>query len=87
MAKLNNPKRYNIDSFVEKLCKKNCYFEIETSVQKELDRTELGNTENIDPSIWEDYRQGIQDISTYVNDGKFLNKKPNYQPLIDKFGE
>ncbi len=79
--------RYNISKFISKLCNKSCSYEIDMEVLKELERLEMGNREEVNQNLWDEYCQDVHNISDYIQEGEFREMKPDYQPLIDKFEE
>jgi len=77
--------RYNISKFISKLCNKSCSYEIDMEVLKELERLELGNREEVNQNLWDEYCRDVNNISDYIQEGEFREMKPDYQALIDKF--
>ena len=76
--------KYSIEKFIKKLCRLKCSYDIDYTVQKELDILEQGNIEKVDQITWNEYHRDIQDISFYLHRAKFREMKKIYQPLIDK---
>lgn len=79
--------RYNISKFISKLCNKSCSYEIDIEVLKELERLEMGNKDEVDQNVWDEYCRDVNNISNYLQEGEFREMKPDYQALIDKFEE
>ena len=77
--------RYNISKFISKLCNKSCSYEIDIEVLKELERLEMGNKDEVDQNVWDEYCRDVNNISNYLQEGEFREMKPDYQALIDKF--
>lgn len=77
--------RYNISKFISKLCNKSCSYEIDIEVLKELERLEMGNKDEVDQNVWDEYCRDVNNISNYLQEGEFREIKPDYQALIDKF--
>ena len=72
-----------IDEIIIKLCELDSKDEIEVHLEKEIKRTEsLPETRELD-----EYLSCLYDINGYMYRGKFRNKKPCYQKLMDKVDE
>jgi len=72
-----------IDEIIIKLCELDSRDEMEVYLEKEIEKTEnlLVNRE------LDEYRSCLHDINGYMYRGKFRNKKPIYQKLLDRVND
>ncbi len=72
--------RMRIDEIIIKLCELDSRDEMETFLQDEMDRVEVPEY-RIEK---DDYIGELYDVYGYLIRGKFRDKKPIYQKLMDK---
>ena len=76
--------KYDIKKLVNKVCAQQCSYDMERITQKEAERVDKGNVDNIPPMEWHNYTQRVYDVYGYVRGGKFRNYLPEYKLLVDK---
>lgn len=79
--------KHDIKKLVDKVCAQQCIYDMERITQKELDRVDMGNVDNLPTMEWDDYSRRVYDIHGYVHGRKFRKYLPEYKPLIDKLKE
>lgn len=76
--------KYDIKKLVDKISAQQCSYDMERIAQKEMDRVDIGNIDDLSPEEWDDYSRKVYDIHGYVHGRKFRNYQPEYKPLVDK---
>lgn len=76
--------KYDIKKFVELVCSQPTLDDMELITQKEMERVDMGNVDNLNTEVWDEYCRMVYDIFGYIRVGRFRNFIPEFKPLVEK---